>query len=506
LASNVVFCMLLRGRPTEKRLRYVAYSALATDLAFVTGWIYVKGGIESRMLILYCLPILMSAALLTRQTVYIVTAAAVIAYDGLIALDYSHIISSIGDQTNMRYDIMYVINSMVFFGGILVMTGILADFITRQLQAKEREARTTAAALQRAQEIAKVGSWEWDIASDQMTGSQELYRIFGLKHSESKALRQTDLLGRVLTADRQAVEEKFLNCLKGGLPIRSEFRIERRRQTAYVRVEGRVKLDHNHQTVKMFGTAQDITDEKSLESAKNEFVALASHQLRTPATSVKILLSLLRDGYSGPLKTEQRDMVDQAFDANERQLHIVNNVLSVAQLDAKRINLRRRTYDVRDTVARVIADYQNVLDERHQRLQTDVTEEPLYVKGDSTYLYIVCDNLLSNASKYTPEEGHIRVSVSANRGLVNIAVSDDGIGIHKHMAKHIYEKFKRLKNQLTDETEGSGLGLYLTKEIVEMHGGRIKFSSVPGGGSTFTISLPKSHRPRHVAKATADQL
>jgi signal transduction histidine kinase len=169
--------------------------------------------------------------------------------------------------------------------------------------------------------------------------------------------------------------------------------------------------------------------------------------------------------------------------------------LSVAQLDAKRIKLKKRVYDVHDTLGKVLKDYSTMLKERSQKLMSNIPPEPLFVKADSTYVYIALDNLLSNASKYTPKDGHIGLDVTTSRSYIHITVSDDGIGIHRHMSKHIYEKFKRLKNDYTDTTEGSGLGLYLTKQIVELHNGTIKFKSVPNGGTSFTITLPRVSAP-----------
>jgi signal transduction histidine kinase len=419
-----------------------------------------------------------------------VAALAAVLYDSVILLDYFGIIHTIGGITNLNHNTGYVINTLVFFGGLILLIGTLADFITSQLLVKEREALATAQALAAAQSIAKIGSWEWDIAKQTMICSDEFYRIYNLsKHR--KGLSYQMILDRIHPHDKALVSRKLQQTIDQGKPFHLEHRINTTKtQTKYIRAEARMQYDKHGRPFKILGTSQDITAQKALDNAKNEFVALASHQLRTPATGVEMLLSLLKEGYSGSMDASQLEVVEQAYDANERQLRIINNVLSVPQLDAKRIELKRKPISAKEVLSKVLQDHATLLKDRGQSIQTQFTIQPAMVLADPIYLYIALDNLVSNASKYSPVNSTIHAVLGVERKLVTISITDSGVGIDKHMARHVYEKFKRLKNAYTDQTEGSGMRLYLTKNIVEMHKGTIHFVSTPGNSTTFTIELP----------------
>lgn len=491
-AANGVFYILSKLHRGQTYHRVLAMCLLAFDVLFITYFIYDKGGIESRSQLLYALPILMAAALFGRLAVYITAAASAAAYDLVILANYWGIVHSPEAITHQAMDGSYVLNTIIFFTAVLLMVGVLADFITRLLVEKEQEARATAAALKRAQEIAKVGSWEWDAATRAITSSEELYKIFGFS-KEAPPQSYEDFLRRIHPDDRKWSTAIIGRSLKTHKPFRFDFRVIRPDKSVHVlHNEGAVLMAKRHEVSHLYGTVRDITAERALDAAKGDFVSLASHQLRTPASGVRMLLAMLRDGYVGGLTPEQRATVQQAYDANERLLHIADDLLNVAKLESGRLVLNKREMELCSWLRQTAAPHGLLAKEHHQKLQLDLPKPPATMLGDPERLAMVVDNLLSNARKYTPPRGIIHVTLVSVRNFYKITVSDTGNGMTKAEVAQLFGKFTRLDNPASKGVDGTGLGLYLAKSIVDLHQGSIKVQSKVGTGTTFTIRLPKA--------------
>ncbi len=243
--------------------------------------------------------------------------------------------------------------------------------------------------------------------------------------------------------------------------------------------------------------------QKEVQTAKDDLLSLASHQLRTPATVVKQYVGMLLQGYGGKLSSQQMDMLSSAYESNERQLEIINQLLYVARLDAGRISLRKEMVDVAALVKSVVADQTQAAKDRQQTVSVK-TPKQLEALADPRYLRMALENLLSNAIKYTPEGGSIHLRARHAGHEVLVSVSDTGVGLAPAATATIFDKFTRVENSLSTDVNGSGVGLYLTREIINLHGGDIEVESEPGHGSTFTVRLRSDRRdePPEPAKAT----
>lgn len=233
-----------------------------------------------------------------------------------------------------------------------------------------------------------------------------------------------------------------------------------------------------------------LQKEKEIDIAKDELLSLASHQLRTPATTVKQYLGMVLQGFAGDITTTQMNLLNSAYAGNERQLYIINEMLHVAKVDSGRITLARNKVDIVKLVKEVVDEQKEDLKASGHKLKTDYPKKPLVMNIDDHMLRMAIENLLSNAIKYTPAGGKIGVSVSAKGNRLKISVSDTGIGIPAEDFPKLYKLFTRLDNSMTETVSGTGVGLYLAKHLVELHHGRIIVESEPDKGSTFTISLP----------------
>lgn len=228
-----------------------------------------------------------------------------------------------------------------------------------------------------------------------------------------------------------------------------------------------------------------------LNRTKDEFVALASHQLRTPASAVKQYIGVLLGGFMDPpLTDEQRQYVQTAYDSNERELHIINELLKTAQIDAETYQIDMRPQDITPIVRGCVAALQPTLNVRSQKLTLHAPKKPVAAKVDATEIGLVFTNLLENASKYSHPGSAITVTVKATKLFAVVAVADTGVGIRKADQRRIFDKFTRIDNKLSDAVSGTGLGLYWVRQIVALHKGNIALESAPGKGSKFTVRLP----------------
>jgi two-component system phosphate regulon sensor histidine kinase PhoR len=235
-----------------------------------------------------------------------------------------------------------------------------------------------------------------------------------------------------------------------------------------------------------------ISKERATEGVKNEFLSLASHQLRTPASNVKQYLGLLLEGYMGKLRPEQVEALEVANKNNDIGIGIINDLLGVAKLDLEKIRLHKEETNIYNLVKEVVDNYRPQLKERRQTAKFERASKKVKALADSIYLKSVFENLLDNASKYSPKKSRIYIRVEQNTKMASISIRDEGVGIKRKEKSKLFKKFSRIPSDATNNIEGSGLGLYWVKQIVELHGGKINVKSHPGRGSTFIVELPNT--------------
>lgn len=247
---------------------------------------------------------------------------------------------------------------------------------------------------------------------------------------------------------------------------------------------------HNGKPIGAIELFRDISEEVRLDRAKSEFIALASHQLRTPATAVKQYLHMLLDGYAGELSESQRTFLKTANEGNERQLKIINDILKVAAADSGDMVLRYERVELGELIQSVIDEQLPKAERSRQKLLFKRPERAIYALVDASAFRMVIENLIDNAHKYTYPGKTIEVSLSTNEDDTIISIRDEGIGIRKSDLSRLFLKFVRLESSLTVSAGGTGLGLYWVKKVLELHEARIVVSSQVGVGTTFSIILP----------------
>lgn len=234
------------------------------------------------------------------------------------------------------------------------------------------------------------------------------------------------------------------------------------------------------------------TELQTLNKSKDEFISLASHQLRTPASGVKQFLGLVLDGYAGELSDTQKEYLLRAYESNEREIALINDLLLVAQLDAGKMILNKVGCDLNTLIKNVIAEQEYKFKKRQQTVELNLPTDPLVVTIDGKRFRMVLENMIDNASKYTPNEGKIIVTVRHERSEAIVSIADTGVGIDQESMSKLFRKFSRIPNHLSEKVGGSGLGLYWAQQIVKLHKGTISVDSRQDMGTTFTVVLPKS--------------
>lgn len=228
-----------------------------------------------------------------------------------------------------------------------------------------------------------------------------------------------------------------------------------------------------------------------LNQAKDEFISVASHQLRTPATGVKQYIGMLLEGMFGELTPAQKQILEKAYDSNERQLKIVSDLLKVARVDAGKVILKETEVDMNTLLADIVGEESEITRERSQKVEFTPSSGPATAWIDKDTIRMVFENLIDNASKYSEEGQIIRVAVRVRKRSVTVKVADRGVGISEEDMGRLFEKFSRIHNPLSTQAGGSGLGLYWAKKIVDLHNGTIEVESRPGGGTAFFVHLPR---------------
>lgn len=233
----------------------------------------------------------------------------------------------------------------------------------------------------------------------------------------------------------------------------------------------------------------DVTREKEVDQAKTEFISIASHELRTPMTSIKGSLDLLLGGFAGELNEETRELLVIAQNGCERLIRLINDVLDLSKIEAGRMQLRLQPMSLFDSVQRSMRTIKSYADSFQVRLATDCPGPLPEIVGDRDRLDQVVTNLLGNAIKFSPSGGTVTAALRRQGDRVECRVIDQGPGIPPNQLDRIFGKFQQVETQ-SGKKGGTGLGLAIARALVEEHGGKIWVESEVGRGSQFIFQLP----------------
>lgn len=251
----------------------------------------------------------------------------------------------------------------------------------------------------------------------------------------------------------------------------------------------------------IYATGHDITDLKAVDKMKDEFVSTVSHELRTPLTSIKGALGLIRTKTLGTLPADMNMMLDIAYKNCDRLVLLINDILDIEKIEAGKMDFMFEPADIMSIVRNAVAANQAYADQFGVTLSLEAGLERATIRADEGRIMQVMANLLSNAAKFSPEDGKIAIRVERNGRLIRVSIEDHGPGIPDDFRSRIFEKFSQNDSSDRRKVSGTGLGLNIVRAILERHGGRIDFDTELGKGSTFYFEIPEwiNNQPVDVA-------
>lgn len=348
--------------------------------------------------------------------------------------------------------------------------------------------------LSEAERIGHFGSFLWDF-KDQSDSywSDEMYELFGLVR-RSKPPGPEIIVSSAHKDDADRIKGEWDKAHVEPGPFSFDFRaVSPTGQVRHVRVQGKTLMGAKIRPLRIQGVVHDITKEMEIDKAKSEFVSLASHQLKTPLTSIKWLSEVLLTKGGEPLTPTQTTYINNIHASSMHMVDIVNDLLNVSRIELGTLALRIEEFDVASLVADVTSEQSHVAEEKHVMMKVTCEEGLPHLKADRNLVRMVFQNLISNAIKYTLAGGSVVCEVSRASGAretLFIRVTDTGIGIPEKAKDKIFTKLYRAGNASASVPDGTGLGLYVVKTVVERAHGGVTFESTEGKGTTFYASFP----------------
>jgi signal transduction histidine kinase len=351
--------------------------------------------------------------------------------------------------------------------------------------------------LTEAEKIGHFGSFIWDLQTQHHFWSDEMFTLHGIDrrmHRNTPTLEE--FYSYVYAEDRERVKTEMMAALARTGEFEINYRVELpTRALRWLTMRAKAlgsPGDRIHLVHSIHGSVHDVTKEKEIDKAKTEFVSLASHQLKTPLTSINWYAEMLLDGDVGPLNADQKKYIQEMYESNQRMVDLVNSLLNVSRIELGTFSVEPVPTNIIDMAQSVIKEQMPTLTGRKQVLTTHFADNIPLIPVDIKLFRMVLQNLLSNAIKYTPEGGHIEfeITMGVRKGTISIRVSDSGCGIPEHQKDRIFSKLFRADNVRAQNVDGTGLGLYIVKSIVDHSRGSISFTSEEGKGTTFFVTLP----------------
>ncbi|MBL8710732.1 MAG: PAS domain-containing protein [Rhodospirillaceae bacterium] len=389
-------------------------------------------------------------------------------------------------------------------GRVIGAYGILQDISDRKRA--EAELRLAHQSLANAQRIAHVGNWSRDLATGKITWSDEVYRILG--HEPRSFPPSLDLLLQAVHPDdHRALNAAIDKCLTERAPYLTDHRVLLADGTVrHVREQGEVVLDSDGKPRRLEGVLLDITEIKAREKAlnearlraetadraKTEFLGNMSHELRTPLNAVIGFADVLSQQLFGPIPDNYRESIDAISQSGRHLLEIINDLLEMSRIESGERHLAEHPFDPFPAIVDCCRLAQAQAQREGIQLTIDETGQLPVLAGEERAFKQVLNNLLSNALKFTPRGGSVAVTATGNLkdGLL-VAVSDTGRGIDPTVLPQLGKPFAQGEATLSRRYGGIGLGLAISRRLMDLHGGRLEITSTPGQGSRVIMSFPK---------------
>jgi len=366
----------------------------------------------------------------------------------------------------------------------------LANEMTRHIRQSKHDLRLSEERLSLALKGSNDGLWDLDLEAGSMFASPRAWEMLGYRPNELTC--DLKLWERLTVAEDLAQQKARLaqTMLSNVDHFTTELRLQHKHgHVVPVLLRGHIQRDPQGMAQRISGTLMDLTERKRVEQMKNDFVSTVSHELRTPLTSISGALGLIVGGALGSAPPTMQQMLEIAYRNSLRLGHLINDLLDMEKIAAGKMSFELREHSLGDLLEESLASNQALCEQHGVRCTLEHPTDVL-VWVDGLRLQQVLGNFLSNAVKFTPEGGEIRLHSSLRGTKVRISVTDQGPGIPEAFRSRVFEKFAQADASDSRQKSGTGLGLAITKELIERMGGTVGFDCVPGQGTTFWCELP----------------
>lgn len=496
-----------------------SYFTSGTDAGFTMLWLYATGGFESPFYVALYMAVVAVAFRFGFQETAFAAATYAVAYLAMLGLLGELFLRPVDVLVRVVYIFLasamgYVVSREVSeqTESRLRMQDLM--LAAQRAEAQVREAKTR---LEEAQRIARLGSWEWDLGTNRVVWSDEMYRIYGYKPG-GFPVNFEKAMERVRRDDVPVIQANVERALQEFKPPESaapgvEYRIVLPDGTErFLYGEGRIQADAEGRPAIMRGTVHDVTERKQAEEArsaalgqaqeierlqelnrfKTQFINTSAHELQTPLTPIKLEAHMLTQRWEQLSAADRRKAMEILARNVDRMALLVKDLLEAARIQAERLGLSRKPTSLSGMVREAVETFRAQADQ--QKVRLDAKPGPdLTVDVDDRRIVQVLYNLLSNALKFTPAGGRVWVETRSDGDSVQVSVHDTGIGLTPEQRALLFRPFSQVHTEAPHPRPGTGLGLYISRGIVELHGGTLTCTSPgPNQGSVFLFTLPRA--------------
>ena len=389
-------------------------------------------------------------------------------------------------KSGNRFDISLTISPMRNSKGKIIG----ASKIARDISDKKRSERAlleNERRLRIAIDAGQIGVWDWDIVHNSIVWSDKVYEIYDTKRNEFDVTYE-NFRKHILPEDIKIAETAIRDAVAGTKDFEVTYRIMTLKGTTkWISSRAIVLRDDSGKPVRMLGATLDTTLQKKTEQEKSDFLSMASHELKTPLTSMKMFIELLQKQIEELDLEKPGYFITRIHDQANRLSELTNDLLDVSRIETGKLRLNKKKFKLEKLITETVEGIQPSSPE-HPIVVDDI--EDVTILADRYRLYQVLVNLLTNAVKYSPAGKKIIVTGRKDGSHIIVSVKDFGIGIPKNQQERIFERLYQVSEPKEKTYPGLGLGLFISREIIERHKGELWVESVKGKGSTFIFKLP----------------
>ncbi|MFH1426109.1 MAG: ATP-binding protein [Candidatus Kerfeldbacteria bacterium] len=488
-SAYTLYMLKWSGTMTERRLEILSFLQVFVDQLVFTLIIYFTGGIESVAIVLFFFPVLSATILYSDLKIISLSLFMIFLYTAMIILEYNGVIPHFAryyHDPGFHGNAAITLANTISVDLMLVFTAMFSVFVNRIIHDRELEIVIERDKVQSILNSLEDGIIMLDANKSVLLmnpPARDILRFYGEVFGPE--LRREDFpkaFSRLIQVIREQPESKRLG---------QEVQIEEGENKNIIQVDSIPIYAADGSVVSWVKVLRDITREKELDEIKSDFISVAAHQLRTPLAALKWFFKMMREGDAGRITKKQAALLDKAFDRSNEIIEIVNNLLDISEIEEGRFPYEFAEVNIDEVMETIVKGTQIDAEHKGVTVVYNKTDDELPpVDADKQKIRTAMQNLVDNAVKYSPRDSTVTVTASVKNNRFFITVEDQGIGIPKEDQQKIFTKFFRGQNAKEKETAGSGLGLYIVKNVIGRHRGQLWFESEVGKGTSFYISLP----------------